>query len=88
MACSNKKVGYHSVDASISVRKKEVGKPTPNAAEHCVKAQCCDHDGYKLDKLREGWAFRVGIWNVDSLTGRGGELMKVLANRRTDIACV
>jgi len=52
-----------------------------------VKVQCCDHDGDKLDTLWEGWASRVGTWNIDSLTGRVGELVEVLANRRIDIAC-
>ena len=32
--------------------------------------------------------FRVGTWNVDSLTGRSGELVEALGERRTDIACV
>jgi len=31
------------------------------------------------------WAFMVGTWNVDSLTGRVDELVEVLANRRIDI---
>ena len=25
---------------------------------------------YRGDELRDGWAFRVGTWNVESLTGR------------------
>ena len=32
--------------------------------------------------------FRVGIWNVDSLTGRLGELVEALAERRMDVLCV
>ena len=35
-----------------------------------------------------GWAFRVGTWNVESLTGRSGELVEALGERRIDIACV
>ena len=34
------------------------------------------------------WSFRVGIWNIDSLTGRSGELVEALAERRMDVACV
>ena len=42
----------------------------------------------RADKLRKGWSFRVGTWNIDSLTGRSGELVEVLAERRMDVACV
>ena len=35
-----------------------------------------------------GRPFRVGTWNVDSLTGRLGELVEALAVRRMDVACV
>jgi len=38
--------------------------------------------------LRDGWAFRVSTWNVDSLTGRLGELVEALAERRMDVLCV
>ena len=38
--------------------------------------------------LWDGWAFRVGTWNVDSLTGRLGELVEALAERRMDVLCV
>ena len=40
------------------------------------------------DKLWKGSSFRVGTWNVDSLTGRSGELVEALAERRMDVACV
>jgi len=39
------------------------------------------------DKLWKGWGFRVGTWNIDSLTGRAGELVEALAER-LDVACV
>ena len=78
MASSNKEVGYHPMGAPTCLRKKRWVKPDWNATQHCVKAHCCEHD----DKLREGWAFRVGTWNVDSITGRVGELEEVLTNRR------
>ena len=34
--------------------------------------------------MQEGWGFQVGTWNVDSLTGRAGELVEVLADRKVD----
>jgi len=40
------------------------------------------------DELRKGWSFRVGTWNVDSLTGRSGVLVEALAQRWMDVACV
>jgi len=36
----------------------------------------------KMDKLWKGWGFRVDTWHVDSLTGRSGELVEALAERR------
>jgi len=36
----------------------------------------------------ESLGFRVGTWNIDSLTGRAGELVEALAERRMDVACV
>jgi len=36
----------------------------------------------KTDKLWKGWGFRVDTWHVDSLTGRSGELVEALAERR------
>ena len=69
--------------------RKQVGKPSPNAAQPDAKAEGCVHDDPpRADRLRKGWAFRVGTWNIDSLTGRTGELVEVLAERRMDVACV
>jgi len=31
---------------------------------------------------------RVGTWNIDSLTGRSGELVEALAERQMDVTCV
>ena len=52
-----------------------------NAAQPCARAQGCVHDDLRADGLRKGWQFRVGTWNVDSLTGRSGEVacMVILA---------
>ena len=45
-------------------------------------------DPPRADKLRKGWAFRVGTWNIDSPTGRSGEPVEALAEWRMDVACV
>jgi len=68
---------------------QEVGKPSLNAAQPYAKAEGCVHDDpTRADRLRTGWPFTVGICNVDSLTGRSGELVEALGERRIDIACV
>ena len=75
--------------APTCLRKQEVGKPSLNAAQPYAKAEGCVHDDPpRADKLRKGWPFRVGTWNVDSLTRRSGELVEALAERQTDVACV
>jgi len=56
----------------------EVGKPSWNAAQPCARAQGCVNDELRADGLRKGWHFRVGTWNVDSLTGRSGEVVEAL----------
>ena len=45
-------------------------------------------DPPRADKLRKGWAFRVGTGNIDSPTGRSGEPVEALAEWRMDVACV
>jgi len=70
------------------LRKPEVGKPSLNAAEPRAKAEGCVHDDLRVDKLWKGWSFRVGTWNIDSLTGRASELVEVLVERRLDVVCV
>jgi len=60
-----------------------VGKPSLNAAQPDAKAEGCVYDDPpRADKLQKGWSFRVGTWNIDSLTGRSGELVEALAERR------
>ena len=60
-----------------------------NPAQPDAKAEGCVHDDPpRADKLRKSWAFRVGTWNIDSLTGRSGELVEALAERWIDVACV
>jgi len=64
-----------------------MGKPRQNAAQPCAKAEGCVHDDPRADKLRSGWGFRVGTWNVDLLMGRAGELVEALADREVGVGC-
>jgi len=64
------------------------GKPSRNAAQPCAMAQGCVNDDLRADGLRKGWQFRVGTWNVDSLTGRAGEIVEALSDRKVDVACI
>jgi len=85
MMAYNNIFGFNHVGAPTCLRKQQVGKPSLNAAQPDAKAEGCVHDDPpRADKLRKGWAFRVGTWNIDSLTGRSGEE----AERRMDVACV
>ena len=52
----------------------------PHMTPKCTGIQLVYDDPYRGDELRGGWAFRVGTWNVDSLTGR-------LQERVTDSRC-
>jgi len=70
MVCNNI-FRLNPVSASTCLRKQEVGKPSLNAAQPNAKAEGCVHDDpHRADKLRKGWSFRVGTWNIDSLTGK------------------
>jgi len=64
-----------------------VGKPSRNAGQPCAIAHGCVNDDLRADGLW-GWRFRVGTWNVDSLTGTEGEVVEALSNRKVDIACI
>ena len=52
------------------------------SAQPCARAQGCVNDDLMADGLRKGWQFRVGTWNVDSLTGRSGEVVEALSDRK------
>ena len=54
-----------------------MGKPSQNAAEHCV------HDDHKTDNLRKGRGISDRF-----LTGRTGELVEILADRKIDVAFI
>ena len=64
------------------------GKPSQNAAQLSAKAEGCVHDDPRADKLQKGWGFRVGTWNVNSRTGKAGELIQALVDREVDVACI
>jgi len=62
--------GYHPVGAPhADANSREVGKPSRNAAQP-VQGAGYVNDDLGADGLRKGWGFKVGTWNVDSLTGR------------------
>jgi len=66
-----------------------MGKPSRNTAQPYAKAEGFVYeDPSRADELWKGWSFRVGTWSIDSLTGRSGELVEAMAERRTDLACV
>ena len=88
MMAYNNDIGLDPVGDPTCPRKQKVGKPSRNAAQPYPKAEGCAYeDPSRADGLRKGWPFRVGTWNVDSLTGRSGELVEALGERRIDIAC-
>ena len=84
MLCDINDIGLDPVGAPHAYEKQEVGKPSRNAAQPGAVYE----DPYRGDELRDGWAFRVGSWNIESLTGRSGELVEALGERRMDVACV
>jgi len=79
------------VGAPTCLHQQEVQKPSQNtasaSAQPCAEAEGCVHDDLRADKLRKRCGFRVGTWNVDSLTGKAGELV-VLADREVDVASI
>ena len=36
--------------------------------------------------MQNGWGLWVNIWNADSLTGRAGEVVEALSDRKVDVA--
>jgi len=72
--------GSTKIQKNDGVHKQEVVKPSLNAAQPYAKAEGCVHDDPpRAEELRKGWPFRVGTWNVHSLTGRSCELVDALA---------
>jgi len=65
------------------------GETSQNAAQLCARAQGCVNDDLRADRLRKGWGFQVSTWNVDSLTGRAGEVVvEALSDREVDVVCI
>jgi len=50
--------------------------------------QGCVNFHLKADGLRKGWGFQVRTWNVDLLTGRAGEVVQALSDRKVTMACI
>jgi len=67
---------------------KTVGKPSRNAAQPCARAQGYVNDDLRADGLWKDWVFWVSTWNVDSLTGRAGEIVEALSDIKVDVACI
>jgi len=67
---------------------QQVGKPSRNSAQPCARAQGYVNDDLSTDGLPKGRGFRVGTWNVDSLTGRAGKVVEALSDREVDVACI
>jgi len=80
--------GCHPVGAPTCLHKQEVGKPSWNAAQACARVQGYANDDLRADGLRRGWGFQVSTWNFDSLTGRAGEVVEALSDRKVDVACI
>jgi len=67
MAYINIDFGFNPVGTPTCLRKQEVGKPSLTTAQPYAKAEGCVHDDpLRADKLRKGWPFMVGTWNVNS----------------------
>jgi len=62
--------------------------PSWNAAQPCARVHTYVKDDLRADGLRKGGGFRVGTWNVDSLTGRAGKVVEALSDRKVDVACI
>jgi len=88
MANKDVTLGYHPVGTPTCLCKQKVEKPSGNAAQPCARAQGHVNDDLRADVWRKGWRFRVGTWNVDSLTGRAGEVVEALSDRKVDVACI
>jgi len=64
--------------------KQEVGNPTQNTLQPCARVQGCVNDDLTVDGLQKGWDFGL----VDTLTGRAGEVVQALSDRKVDGACI
>jgi len=78
----------HPMGTLTCLYKQEVGKPSWNTAQLCARVHGCVNDDLMADLMQKAWGFRVGTWNVDSLTGRAGEVVDLLSDRKVDVACI
>ena len=46
------------------------------------------NDDQRADGPQKDCRFGVSTWNVDSLTGRAGEVEEALSDRKVDVACI
>ena len=83
MACKNTIVGYHPVGAPHTYVNRRWGNPA-RTQHNSVLRQRVVHEYLRADKLRKGWGFQVSTWNVDSLTGKAGQLIETLV----DVPCI
>jgi len=71
--------GYHPVGTPHAYANRKWGNL--NAAKPHSMGEGYVLDDLRADKLQKGWDFRASTWNIDSLTGRAGELVEALAQR-------
>jgi len=86
MANKDMTFGYHPMGDPTCLCKQEVGKPSWNITQPCARVQGYVNDDLRADRMRKGWGFWVSTWNVDSLTGRAGEVVEALSDRKGDVA--
>ena len=67
--------------ASTCLHKQEVRKPSQNPAQSCARMQGYVNDDLRTDGLQKNWGFQVGTW-----TGRAGEVVEELSDRKVDVA--
>jgi len=56
--------------------------------QHNPRTQSYVNDDIRADGLQKVWGFQVGAWNVNSLTGRAGEVVEALSDKKVDVACI
>ena len=78
MAHNDMTFGYHPVGTHPMSTQTGGGE---TQLECSTTLQGCVNDDLMADGLRKGWQFQVSTWNVDSLTGRAGEVVEALSDR-------